>query len=277
MKQLESSLKNFWYAVEFSSKVTDSTLRCFNLFGEPWILFRNKETQVGCIQDECAHRACPLSLGTVIDGTVQCAYHGWQYEITGNCRHMPSCQQIKASVASLPCLEAGGLIWVWPGDETPKALPQPVEQILGGFKVHAELAMELPLEHGLLLENLLDKPPAPLTHLGLFAKGRLIPERVQSIVSLGQSLITHRDHYSIELSFEPPCYVVSQIGLPGEGYGKHIHQLHCCLPTDNMRTRLLYRLSLNFLDWTQFIPCRNWFWRRSMARWSNETTNHAPL
>lgn len=46
---------------------------CFN---EPWVIFRGQDGKAGCIRDECAHRACPLSLGTLVDGKVQCPYHG---------------------------------------------------------------------------------------------------------------------------------------------------------------------------------------------------------
>jgi len=41
------------------------------LFGEPWVLFRDEHGAAACVRDECAHRACPLSLGNVIDGRVQ--------------------------------------------------------------------------------------------------------------------------------------------------------------------------------------------------------------
>ena len=270
MESFASGLKNFWYAVEFSSKVGDSTLCSFNLFGEPWILFRSKESQVGCIQDECAHRACPLSLGGIIEGTVQCAYHGWQYDIAGNCSHMPSCQQTQAFVTSLPCLEAAGLIWVWPGDEAPRELPQQIGRVPGGFKVHAELEMELPVEHGLLLENLLNLAYVPLTPTETFASGRLVSEAVKFLTPPNQPLMAHLNPYPIEMSFEPPCYVVSKIGLLGQDLGKHLHQLHSCLPADNMMTRILYRLSLDCLDWARCIPGKDRFWRSVAQRAIND-------
>ena len=52
------------------------TMVPIDLFGEPWVLFRDESGAAACVRDECAHRACPLSLGRVIDGRVQCAYHG---------------------------------------------------------------------------------------------------------------------------------------------------------------------------------------------------------
>jgi len=41
--------------------------------------------------------------------------------------------------------------------------------------VHAELVLDVPVEHGLLLENLLDLAHAPFTHTTTFAKGWPVP------------------------------------------------------------------------------------------------------
>ena len=82
-------------------------------------------------------------------------------------------------VRALPLVEQDGLIWVFPGELSlatgefarPPAMAQPP----AGFQVHAELVMDVPVEHGLLLENLLDLAHAPFTHTSTFAKGWPIP------------------------------------------------------------------------------------------------------
>lgn len=35
-----------------------------------------------------------------------------------------------------------------------------------GYDIHAEISLEVPVEHGLLIENLLDLAHAPFTHQG---------------------------------------------------------------------------------------------------------------
>ncbi|KAI3687168.1 hypothetical protein L1987_80861 [Smallanthus sonchifolius] len=45
-------------------------------FEEPSVLFRGKDGKPGCVKSTCAHRACPLDLGSVNEGRVQCPYHG---------------------------------------------------------------------------------------------------------------------------------------------------------------------------------------------------------
>lgn len=47
-----------------------------DIFEEPWVIFRGKDGQPGCVQNTCAHRACPLHLGSVTEGRIQCPYHG---------------------------------------------------------------------------------------------------------------------------------------------------------------------------------------------------------
>ena len=41
-------------------------------------------TEVCAFADICAHRGTPLSLGTIENCELRCAYHGWQYNNEGN-------------------------------------------------------------------------------------------------------------------------------------------------------------------------------------------------
>lgn len=61
-------------------------------------------------------------------------------------------------------------MWVWPGSQAPTP-PPTASAVPLGFRCHAEIEVEVPVEHGLLLENLLDLAHAPFTHTSTFAKG----------------------------------------------------------------------------------------------------------
>ena len=41
----------------------------------------------------------------------------------------------------------------------------------------------------------------------------------------------------------------------------HLHQLHICLPSREGHTRLLYRMAMDFMDWTRHVPGIQLFWR----------------
>ncbi|KZV33029.1 chlorophyll synthase [Dorcoceras hygrometricum] len=253
-----ANLKNFWYPVAFSADLKDDTMVPLDCFEEPWVLFRGKDGKPGCVQNTCAHRACPLHLGSVNEGRIQCPYHGWEYSTDGNCEKMPSTKKLNVKIRALPCLEQEGMIWIWPGDNPPAAnLPSLLPP--SGFQIHAEIVMELPVEHGLLLDNLLNYKPCFLTPTS--------------------GLQGYWDPYPIDMEFRPPCMVLSTIGIskPGKLKGQstrecttHLHQLHVCLPSSRQKTRLLYRMSLDFAPILKHIPFMQYLWIHFAEKVLNE-------
>lgn len=277
VKQYHPNLKNFWYPVAFSSDLNDDTMLPMDCFEEPWVIFRGKDGKPGCVQNTCAHRACPLHLGSVNEGRIQCPYHGWEYSTDGKCEKMPSTRMLNVSIRSLPCFENEGMIWIWPGDAPPMAT-LPSLQPPPGFKIHAEIIMELPVEHGLLLDNLLDLAHAPFTHTSTFAKGWSVPSMVKFLTP-ASGLQGYWDPYPIDMEFRPPCMVLSTIGIskPGKLEGQntrqcstHLHQLHVCLPSSRGKTRLLYRMSLDFAPILKHVPFMHILWRHFAEKVLNE-------
>ncbi|GMI89594.1 ARABIDOPSIS THALIANA CHLOROPHYLL A OXYGENASE, CHLORINA 1, CHLOROPHYLL A OXYGENASE [Hibiscus trionum] len=269
--------KNFWYPVAFSSDLKDDTIIPIDCFEDPWVLFRGKDGKTGCIRNTCAHRGCPLHLGSVNEGCIQCPYHGWEYATDGKCEKMPSMRLLKVQIRALPCLEQEGMIWIWPGDDTPMAT-LPSLQPPPGFEIHAEFVMELPVEHGILLDNLLDIVHAPFVHTSTFAKGWTVPSSVK-FLSPASSLRGHWDSYPIDMEFQPPCMMLSTIGIskPGKLEGqsttestRHLHQLYICIPSSRNKTRLLYRMSLDFAPVLKHIPFMNHLWRHFAEQVLNE-------
>jgi len=49
-------------------------------------------------------------------------------------------------------------------------------------------------------------------------------------------------------------------GARASGCQNHLHQLHVCLPAGPGRSRLLYRMSMDFLQWTKHVPFIQAFW-----------------
>jgi len=118
---------SLWWPVAFSSTIRPGALAAFDLYGDPWVLFRPPPSDgadplltppppVSCLLDECAHRACPLSLGQVTrGGAVQCPYHGWTFSGGGSLVAAPSTRAHPRGVRvpALPVVEADGLVWAW--------------------------------------------------------------------------------------------------------------------------------------------------------------------
>ncbi|PHT50110.1 Chlorophyllide a oxygenase, chloroplastic [Capsicum baccatum] len=252
VQDYNSHLKNFWYPVVFSADLKDDTMLPIDCLEQSWVIFRGTDGESGCVQNTCAHRACPLDLGSVNEGRIQCPYHGWEYSTDGKCEKMPSTRLLNVKIKALPCFEQEGMKWIWPGNDPPAAT-LPSLLLPSGFQIHEEIVMELPVEHGLLLDNLLDLAHAPFTHTSTFAKGWSVPR--------------------------PPCLVLSTIGIskPGKLEGQstrqcstHLHQLHVCLPASRQKTRLLYRMSLDFVPVLKHIPFMQYVWRHVAEQVLNE-------
>ena len=60
------------------------------LLGEKLIAFRDTEGRLGLIDEFCAHRGVSLWFGRNEECGLRCPYHGWKYDVTGQCVDLPS-------------------------------------------------------------------------------------------------------------------------------------------------------------------------------------------
>src|SRR4051794_12132526 len=73
---LESGLRNFWYPLLESSALGTAAPVGVRLLGEDLVLWRDRDGHPHALADHCPHRWARLSLGRVLGGDLQCAYHG---------------------------------------------------------------------------------------------------------------------------------------------------------------------------------------------------------
>src|SRR5215831_5001034 len=72
------------------------------MLSERLLAFRDSEGRYGLIDEFCAHRGVSLWFGRNEESGLRCSYHGWKYDVTGQCVDVPSepresgfCQKIK--------------------------------------------------------------------------------------------------------------------------------------------------------------------------------------
>src|SRR5438105_11582629 len=53
--------------------------------GERLVAFRDTEGRIGLLDEFCPHRRVSLWLGRNEECGLRCAYHGWKYDVDGNC------------------------------------------------------------------------------------------------------------------------------------------------------------------------------------------------
>ena len=100
------------------------------LLGEELIAFRDSNNNVGLIDNYCPHRRASLFFGRNEEEGLRCVYHGWKFDVNGNCVDMPSEPaesnfKDKVRIKTYRTYERNGIIWVYMGArEIPPALPE---------------------------------------------------------------------------------------------------------------------------------------------------------
>jgi phenylpropionate dioxygenase-like ring-hydroxylating dioxygenase large terminal subunit len=110
-------LKNAWYAAMWCKDLPAGEPVAKTFLDEPVVLFRTEAGTPAALEDRCCHRAAPLSRGLCLGETIQCGYHGLQFDITGACVHIPGQSNIPpgAEVRRYPVCERHGVLWIWMG------------------------------------------------------------------------------------------------------------------------------------------------------------------
>ena len=114
-------LRRYWTPACLSSEIAepDSPPLRVRLLGEDLVAFRDTEGRVGLIDENCPHRGTSLFFGRNEESGLRCVYHGWKFDVAGNCVDMPSepgaAFKDKLKLLSYPTHESGGVIWTYMG------------------------------------------------------------------------------------------------------------------------------------------------------------------
>lgn len=176
-------LRNVWYVAAWDHEVPADKPFARTLLGDPVVLYRDEQGTVQALLDRCPHRFAPLSMGTIVNGVVQCAYHGLEFNGKGACHRNPHGDgriPRGAVVRSFPVLERHSVIWIWMGepDRADAALipdfssMDPETRWVGKDYLHAKA------EYQLETDNILD-----LSHIEFLHPGTLGSDAVKAATS----------------------------------------------------------------------------------------------
>lgn len=82
-----SRLKQQWLPVSCVKKISSNPQR-FILLGIPLVIYSLKD-KIIALEDRCPHRGAPLSGGSLDGELLQCQYHGWRFNSSGECVAIP--------------------------------------------------------------------------------------------------------------------------------------------------------------------------------------------
>lgn len=122
---------NFWYPAEESHNITDSPTKV-KMLGLQFVMWRDESGKAQCIANTCTHRGGSLGDGKVVGDCIQCPYHGWLFNGSGDCERIPSLGPLtkipeRSHIDAYPVEERYGLVFVFlgdlPEDERPTIMP----------------------------------------------------------------------------------------------------------------------------------------------------------
>ncbi len=122
-------LRRYWLPVLTSEELPEPDCPPVRakLLGEDLVAFRATDGKVGLVDNYCPHRRASLFFGRNEECGLRCVYHGWKFDVEGNCVDMPSEPaesnfKDKVKVTAYPTVDRGGTIWTYMG---PKHLQPP--------------------------------------------------------------------------------------------------------------------------------------------------------
>src|SRR5476649_1281455 len=115
-------LRSYWQPVALSKELpADGAPVSIDVMGEELVLFRDDQGRLGLLDRHCCHRGTDLSFGRIEDGGLRCLYHGWLYDVSGQCLEQPaepktSTFKDKVRQQSYAVVERGGAFFAYMGE-----------------------------------------------------------------------------------------------------------------------------------------------------------------
>jgi phenylpropionate dioxygenase-like ring-hydroxylating dioxygenase large terminal subunit len=265
-----------WYPVSFRQDLPEGKPFGFRIYDLALVLFEDEQGQLSCLKDRCPHRAARLSDGQIVNGRLECLYHGWQYDGAGDCMFIPQMVEgkhypIRSCVENYAIAEKNGIVWVWPGEQE-AADPKTIPHIPGSDAediIDVTFQMDLPYDQSYLIENVIDIAHIHIAHDGVRGGGlreaakpldfEILRSDLQGIKAKFRSIGLKRSEDEPEIGgalveFVAPnlvCYS-SQYSDKNLVAGLELYSL----PMGKGRCRLLYRKFSNFAPLTERIKPR---------------------
>ena len=126
-------MRQYWIPALTSSEfpAADGPAKRMRLLGENLVMFRDTNGNVGAMLEACPHRGASLYFGRNEECGLRCSYHGWKFDLHGNCVDLPTepdeqrrkSFQAKIKARAYPCRDVNHMIWIYMG---PRSEPPPL-------------------------------------------------------------------------------------------------------------------------------------------------------
>ena len=237
-------MKNHWFAVEHTSKISSKRPTPIKLFGMPMVLYRTPSGGIQCVRDLCPHRGSRLSVGRMLNGHLSCRYHGWQFGEGGRCVNIPQHLNKRMAIPSsahahaLPTRVLDDLVWIWPGEPAKAEQSEPYLPNPPGKDYLADNEQwYFETHYGLAMENLLDPAHQPHVHRSTLKAfytrdhDRINPTVWKEVhdrdgVLYGHQIYENNPEKNIAHTYRmvSPWLLIFDVHFPARGFFKKWHQ-----------------------------------------------------
>jgi phenylpropionate dioxygenase-like ring-hydroxylating dioxygenase large terminal subunit len=163
-------LRNTWYVAAWAHDLAEAPLG-LTLLEEPVVLLRDGDGAAHALAGRCPHRCAPLAKGRIVEGALECPYHGLRFSFDGRCVHNPhpGGEVPDAAVRAYPLAERHGLLWIWMGDpvRADEALIPDFGWLADPKWEHVNGSALVPGNYQLYVDNILDLSHASFVHPAL--------------------------------------------------------------------------------------------------------------
>jgi phenylpropionate dioxygenase-like ring-hydroxylating dioxygenase large terminal subunit len=253
------------------------------------------ENEWKVFDDTCPHRLAPLSEGRIDKwGRLQCVYHGWCFDGSGDCKLIPQAPPDgppvhtfkKACVAAYPTTVQHDIVWFWPNSDPEykdiilKKKPPYIPELDDPSFTRLMGNREIPYGYEVLIENLMDPAHVPYAHYGIMRTrkptvkvdregGRPLEINVKKLDKDG---FVAKQEWGTS-GFLPPCIFYANTdpfpdpdngsASPAEGKKpsvsvpqKRMALIFICIPVSPGNSRLIWTFPRNFGVWIDRIVPR---------------------
>ena len=122
-------LRQYWQPVALIREFDPARpVRAVRLLSQDFVLFRDESGRYGLLDRDCPHRNADLAYGRLEDGGLRCPFHGWLFDVQGNCLETPAeplssqlCKHVKQK--AYPVTEKSGVLFTYLGSGEPPPFP----------------------------------------------------------------------------------------------------------------------------------------------------------
>ena len=202
------------------------------LLGEDLVAFRDTDGRIGLLDEFCPHRLVSLWLGRNEECGLRCVYHGWKFDVNGQCVDMmnePADSDFpsKMTTTAYPTVELGGVIWAYmgPKEHTP---PPPKFEWAAVPETHRHVTKNIQECNWLqALEGGIDSAHATILHRTLRTDTKHAGLRIDS---------AHVQGKPPELEVDITDYGYRYAGIRSLGdEGNHVRAYHFIMPFHQIR------------------------------------------